>query len=80
MFPSALLPISRERRIIAEFPTVALNLHVEALGAVTALVLERKAVIGISGPLEPVERQGKHDEACDDQQRLGPASRLRFRS
>lgn len=35
----------------AEFPTVALNLHVEALGAVTALVLDRKAVIGISGPL-----------------------------
>ena len=34
-----------------EFPTVALNLHVEALGAVTALVLDRKAVIGISGPL-----------------------------
>ena len=34
-----------------EFPTVALNVHVEALGAVTALVLERKAVIGISGPL-----------------------------
>jgi DNA-binding transcriptional LysR family regulator len=33
------------------FPTVALNLYVEALGAVTALVLERKAVIGISGPL-----------------------------
>ena len=35
----------------SEFPTVALNVHVEALGAVTALVLERKAVIGISGPL-----------------------------
>src|SRR3546814_5720413 len=35
----------------AEFPTVALNLHVEALGAVTALVLHRKAVIGVSGPL-----------------------------
>lgn len=35
----------------AEFPTVALNLHVETLGAVTALVLDRKAVIGISGPL-----------------------------
>lgn len=33
------------------FPTVALNLHVEALGAVTALVLDRRAVIGISGPL-----------------------------
>lgn len=27
------------------------DLHVEALGAVTALVLQRKAMIGISGPL-----------------------------
>lgn len=35
----------------AEFPTVALNLHVETLGAVTALVLDRRAVIGVSGPL-----------------------------
>lgn len=35
----------------AEFPTVALNLHVEALGAVTALVLDRRAVFGVSGPL-----------------------------
>ena len=39
------------RAFYAKFPTVALNVHVEALGAVTALVLERKAVIGISGPL-----------------------------
>jgi DNA-binding transcriptional LysR family regulator len=39
------------RAFYAKFPTVSLNLHVEALGAVTALVLERKAVIGISGPL-----------------------------
>lgn len=39
------------RAFSAEFPTVGLNLHVEALGAVMALVLERKAVIGISGPL-----------------------------
>ncbi|MDB5723710.1 MAG: LysR family transcriptional regulator [Novosphingobium sp.] len=34
-----------------EFPTVSLRLHVEALGAVTALVLDQKAVVGISGPL-----------------------------
>jgi len=34
-----------------QFPTVALNLHVEALGAVAALVLERKAVVAIGGPL-----------------------------
>lgn len=33
------------------FPTVALRLHVEALGAVAALVLERQATIGVSGPL-----------------------------
>lgn len=42
------------------FPTVTLRLHVEALGAVPALVLERRAVIGISGPmaaeLEGIER------------------------
>ncbi len=34
-----------------EFPTVSLRLHVEALGAVTALVLDQTAVIGISGPV-----------------------------
>lgn len=33
-----------------EFPTVALRLHVEALGAVTQLVLSGVADIGISGP------------------------------
>jgi DNA-binding transcriptional LysR family regulator len=35
----------------SEFPTVPLRLHVEALGAVTQLVLDRVAAIGISGPL-----------------------------
>lgn len=35
----------------AAFPTVSLRLHVEALGAVTALVLDRRAILGISGPL-----------------------------
>lgn len=34
-----------------EFPTVALRLHLEALGAVTQLVLDRTAVLGVSGPL-----------------------------
>jgi len=34
-----------------EFPTVALTLHMEALGAVSQLVLDRVATIGISGPL-----------------------------
>lgn len=32
------------------FPTVTLRLHVEALGAVAALVLDRKADLGIAGP------------------------------
>ncbi|MDB5689560.1 MAG: LysR-family transcriptional regulator [Sphingomonas bacterium] len=48
------------RRFNAEFPTVSLRLHVEALGAVTALVLDQTAVIGISGPVpgnvEGIER------------------------
>jgi DNA-binding transcriptional LysR family regulator len=35
----------------AEFPTVALRLHVETLGAVTQLVLDRVATVGVSGPL-----------------------------
>ncbi|MGS1016695.1 LysR family transcriptional regulator [Allosphingosinicella humi] len=50
MLPSAWLGEAL-RAFYEEFPTVALNLHVEALGAVTALVLERRAVLGISGPL-----------------------------
>ena len=50
MLPSAWLGEAL-RAFYEEFPTVALDLHVEALGAVTALVLQRKAVIGISGPL-----------------------------
>src|SRR6185369_16000704 len=35
-----------------KFPTIALRLHVEALGAVTQMVLEGQASFGISGPLE----------------------------
>jgi DNA-binding transcriptional LysR family regulator len=38
----------------AAFPTVPLRLHVEALGAVTQLVLDRTAMLGISGPLAAV--------------------------
>lgn len=34
-----------------EFPSVKLSLHVETLGAVAALVLDRSAVLGIGGPL-----------------------------
>ena len=33
----------------AEYPTVRLHLHVETLGAVTNLVLEKMSIIGISG-------------------------------
>lgn len=33
----------------AEFPTVRLYLHVETLGAVAHLVLERTAIVGTSG-------------------------------
>ena len=39
------------RRFRAEFPTVALRLHVEALGAVAALVLDGRAGLGIAGPV-----------------------------
>ena len=50
-----MLPAERLGRILREFalayPTVSLRLHVEALGAVTSLVLDGKAVVGISGPL-----------------------------
>ncbi|RIJ08355.1 LysR family transcriptional regulator [Pseudomonas sp. 91RF] len=34
-----------------EFPTVALHLHIEALGAVTELVINQGAVVGVSGPM-----------------------------
>ncbi|MBO9621273.1 MAG: LysR family transcriptional regulator [Sphingomonas sp.] len=50
-----MLPTERLGRVLrafrAEFPTVALRLHVEALGAVTALVLDGQAGVAISGPL-----------------------------
>ncbi|WP_174275310.1 LysR family transcriptional regulator [Sphingomonas bacterium] len=39
------------RAFANQYPTVALRLHVEALGAVNALVIDRRAEIGISGPL-----------------------------
>jgi DNA-binding transcriptional LysR family regulator len=50
-----MLPAERLGRVLrtfaTEFPTVQLRLHVEALGAITAMVLDRKAAIGLSGPL-----------------------------
>lgn len=39
------------RRFAAEFPTVQLRLHAEALGAIASMVLEGTAEIGISGPI-----------------------------
>ncbi|MBA5779432.1 LysR family transcriptional regulator [Stappia sp. F7233] len=39
-----------------QFPTVTLHLHTEALGAVTKLVLDGVARLGVSGPLETVDR------------------------
>jgi DNA-binding transcriptional LysR family regulator len=50
MFPSEQL--ARVLRVFATaFPTVQLRLNIEALGAITAMVLNREAVIGLSGPL-----------------------------
>jgi len=50
-----MLPAERLGRVLREFrktyPTVQLRLHTEALGAVTAMVLDRTAVVGVSGPL-----------------------------
>ena len=50
-----MLPVDRLGAVLrafnAAYPTVALRLHVEALGAVAALVLDGEAVLGISGPL-----------------------------
>ncbi|HEX8821761.1 MAG TPA: LysR family transcriptional regulator [Archangium sp.] len=61
-----MLPASRVvdalKSFRAEFPTVSLHLHVEALGAVTQRVLDRAATLGVSGPLnaglDGIERIG----------------------
>jgi DNA-binding transcriptional LysR family regulator len=51
-----MLPASRVvdalKAFRAEFPTVSLRLHMEALGAVTQMVLDRAATVGICGPLD----------------------------
>ncbi|MBT2187492.1 LysR family transcriptional regulator [Sphingobium nicotianae] len=39
------------RAFQAQFPTVALRLHVEGLGAVAALVMDGRADLGIAGPV-----------------------------
>lgn len=50
-----MLPSQRLGKVLREFaqvfPTVQLRLHVETLGAITTMVVERKAAIGISGPV-----------------------------
>lgn len=50
-----MLPAERLGKVLRafaiEYPTVQLRLHVEALGAITAMVLDGAAIIGISGPL-----------------------------
>lgn len=50
-----MVPVCVVAHVLREFqrlyPTVTLNLHVEALGAVAALVLEGRAQIGIGGPV-----------------------------
>jgi DNA-binding transcriptional LysR family regulator len=51
-----MLPAKKLVRALEEFgqrfPTVALRLRVEALGAVTQAVMDGKAAFGVSGPLE----------------------------
>ncbi len=41
------------RRFQREMPTVALEVHTETLGAVSSMVLARRAQIGVSGPAAP---------------------------
>ncbi|MES2071093.1 MAG: LysR family transcriptional regulator [Pseudomonadota bacterium] len=51
MFPTAWL-VELLQDFQKTFPTVALRLHVEALGAVAQHVLDGSASIGVSGPIE----------------------------
>lgn len=64
MLPAARLG-SALRRFREKFPTVSLRLSVETLGAVTNLVLEGEAVLGVSGPLA-AEREELERVACGD--------------
>jgi DNA-binding transcriptional LysR family regulator len=50
MWPSAwLVPVLKA--FTRAFPTVSLRLYIESLGSVAAMVLDRRAAFGISGPL-----------------------------
>src|SRR5262245_59500126 len=51
MLPTARV-VDARKGFRAEFPTVSLRLYVEALGAVTQMVLDGTATIGICGPLD----------------------------
>src|SRR5215468_2511574 len=53
MLPAARM-VDALKAFRAEFPTVSLHLYVEALGAVTQMVLSGAATIGIGGPLDEV--------------------------
>lgn len=54
MLPTARL-VAALTRFQAAYPTVAVRLHVEALGAVTQLLLDGVASLGICGPLHAPE-------------------------
>jgi DNA-binding transcriptional LysR family regulator len=49
--------VDAARAFQAAYPTVSLHLHVESLGAITQLVLDGVAAIGISGPLRVPQAQ-----------------------
>lgn len=53
MLPSARV-VDALRAFQETFPTVTLRLHVEGLGAVTQMVLDRRATLGVAGPLDVV--------------------------
>jgi DNA-binding transcriptional LysR family regulator len=53
MLPTARV-VDALRAFREAYPTVTLRLHVEGLGAVTQMVLERRATLGVAGPLDVV--------------------------
>lgn len=53
MLPTARV-VDALRAFREAFPTVTLRLHVEGLGAVTQMVLDRGAILGVAGPLDVV--------------------------
>lgn len=53
MLPTARV-VDALRAFREAFPTVTLRLHIEGLGAVTQMVLDRRATLGVAGPLDVV--------------------------